>query len=170
MDTDNKVNVPVATNMGHAKTHWSVMNPIHDMERAFDRLLGRRAPSMWHWSETPMLDSLFEFEGQRLPSLDVIDRDSELLIRAEVPGVDKKDISVSLADKTLTIKGQTKSEKKDENGDYYRHEISCASFARSVTLPGNVDATKTVANLRNGILEITLPKVETSKRYSINVE
>lgn len=169
MDTDNKGNVPVTTNKDDAKTQWSVMNPIHDMERAFDRFFGRRLPSLWRWNGPPALDSLFEFDGQRLPSLDVIDRDAEILIRAEMPGIDKKDINVSLADNLLTIKGQSNSETKDESGDYYRHEISRSSFARSLTLPGNVDASKTVANLKDGILEITMPKVETSKRRNITV-
>lgn len=168
MDTDNKGNVPVTTKKDHAKTQWSVMDPIHDVERAFDRFFGHGLP--WRWDETPVLDSLFEFEGQRLPSLDVINRDSELLIRAEMPGIDKKDINVSLADNLLTIRGQSKSEKKDESGDYFRHEIASCSFSRSLTLPGTVDASQTVANLKNGILEITMPKVETSKRYYIPVQ
>jgi HSP20 family protein len=170
MDTDNKGNVPVTTNKGNAKTHWSVMNPIHDVERAFDRFFGHGLPSLWRWDDTPGLDSMFEFEGQRLPSLDVINRDSEILIRAEIPGIDKKDINVSLADNLLTIKGQSKTERQEENGDYFRHEIACSSFARSLTIPGSVDASKTVANLRNGILEVTLPKIETSKRHNITVE
>lgn len=171
MDTDNKGNVPVTTNKGYAKTQpRSVMNPIHDVERVFDRFFGHRLPSLWRWNDTSVPDSLFEFEGQRLPSLDVIDRDAEFLIRAEMPGIDKKDINVSLADNLLTIKGQSKSEKKDEGGDYFRHEIASSSFARSLTLPGNVDASKTVANLKNGILEITMPKVETSKRRNIAVQ
>ncbi|MEO6118300.1 MAG: Hsp20/alpha crystallin family protein [Methylotenera sp.] len=170
MDTDNKVNVPVTTDKESNKAQWSVLNPIHDVERAFGHFFGRRLPILWHWNDIPSLDGMFEFEGQRLPSLDVIDRDTEFLIRAEIPGLDKKDINVSIFDNLLTIKGQSSNEKKDEKGDYYRHEISCSSFARSVTLPGAVDASKTVANLKDGILEIVLPKIETSKRHNITVQ
>lgn len=169
MDTDNKGNVPVTTNKEDAKTQWSVMNPIHDMERVFDRFFGRRFPSLLQWNGPQQLNSLFELDGQRLPSLDVIDRDTEFLIRAEIPGIDKKDINVSLADNLLTIKGQSKNETKDESGDYYRHEISSSSFARSLTLPSSVDGSKAVANLKDGILEISMPKVETSKRHNITV-
>ncbi|MGZ8983592.1 MAG: Hsp20/alpha crystallin family protein [Methylotenera sp.] len=86
------------------------------------------------------------------------------------PGIDKKDINISLTDNLLTIKGQTSSEKKEEKGDYYRHEISKSSFARSVSMPGAVDSSKTVASLKDGILEITLPKLESSKRRTITVQ
>ena len=117
-----------------------------------------------------MVDTLFEFDGLRLPSLDMIDRDAEIVVRAEIPGIEKKDIDVSIANNVLTIKGQTKSESKEETGDYYRHEISSSSFARSVSLPSDVDESKIVANLKDGILEITLPKHESSKRKTIEVK
>lgn len=140
------------------------------MGRAFEQFFGRKWPSPWNWNHTPSVDNLFEFEGQRLPSLDVIDRDAEVLIRAEVSGIKKKDINVSISDNLLTIKGQSSSESREEQGDYYRHEISSSSFARSVSLPGNVDESKVVANLKNGILEITLAKSESSKRRTIEVQ
>lgn len=170
MDTEVKGNVPVSTGKEVAKNSWSALSPIHDMERAFDRFFNRRFPSLWRGSDLPAMDTLFEFEGQRLPSLDVIDRDSEVMVRAEIPGIEKKDLSVSLADNLLTIKGETSTESKEEKGDYYRHEISSSSFARSISVPGTLDATKTVANLKDGVLEITLPKVESSKRRNIEVQ
>ncbi len=170
MDTDNKGNIPVTTGKGVAKTSWPAIHPIADMERAFDRFFGRSWPSLWHRNDISLLDNMFELEGQRLPSLDVIDRDVDILVRAEIPGIEKKDLKVSLTDNLLTIKGQSNSEKKEEKGDYHRHEISRSSFARSVTLPSAVDASKTAANLKDGILEITLPKVESSKRRNIAVK
>jgi HSP20 family protein len=115
------------------------------------------------------LDNLFQVEGVRVPSLDVVDRDNEVLVRAEIPGIEKKDIDVSLNDNVLTIKGQSSKEEKEEKGDYYRREISSSSFARSVTVPANLDISKTVANLKDGVLEVRLPKVEASKRHSISV-
>jgi len=170
MDTENKGNIPVTTNKDAGKSSWSAMGQIQDMERAFDKFLNRKFPSLWHWNETPTVDTLFEFEGHRLPSLDVVDRDNEVLVRAEIPGIDKKDLNISLADNILTIKGQTKSESKEEKGDYYRHEISSSSFARSVSVPGSLDVSKTVVSLKDGILEVTLPKVESSKRRNIAVQ
>jgi len=140
------------------------------MESAVERFFDHRWPSLLRWNEISSGDTLFEFEGQRLPSLDVIDRDTEVLVRAEIPGIEKKDISVSLSDNLLTIKGQTNKEVKEEDSDYYRHEISSSSFARSVTVPGTVDVSKIVANLKDGILEIKLPKMESSKRRNIAVQ
>lgn len=171
MDTERKGNIPVTTTGKEVvKPSWSNLHPIADMERVLDRFFGRSFPSLLSRSDTPLMDNLFEFEGQRLPSLDMIDRDNEVVVRAEIPGIEKKDLNVSVTDNLLTIKGQSSSEKKEEKGDYYRHEIACSSFARSVTVPGSVDASKTVANLKDGILEITLPKVESSKRRNIAIQ
>lgn len=171
MDTKTKGNVPVTTSGKEvAKSTWPSIHPIANMEKAFDRFFGRRWPSLLGMNDVPAVDTLFEFEGLRLPSLDVIDRDSEVVVRAEIPGIEKKDINVSLADNVLTIKGQTSTESKEEKGDYYRHEISSSSFARSVSLPGGVDESKIVANLKDGILEVKLPKSEASKRKTIEVK
>jgi HSP20 family protein len=170
MDTETKGNIPVTTDKEVAKTSWSALKPLTEMERAVERFFDRRWPSLLRWNDIPAEDNMFEFKGQRLPSLDVIDRDSEVLVRVEIPGIEKKDISVSLADNLLTIKGQTSKEIEEEKGDYYRHEISSSSFARSITVPGTVDSSKTVANLKDGILEIKLPKMESSKRRSIAVQ
>jgi HSP20 family protein len=171
MNTDTKGNIPVTTSEKEpAKTSWpALQHPIAEMERAFDRFFGRNWPSVRRWGDFAALDNLFEAEGLRMPSLDVVDRDNEVLVRAEIPGIEKKDISVSLTDNLLTIKGQSSSEKKEEKGDYHRHEISSSSFARAVTVPASVDASKTVANLKDGILEIKLPKIESSKKRNIAV-
>lgn len=169
MDTQSKENIPVTTSGNKvAKTTWPSIHPLMSMEKAFDRFFGRTLPSLW--SDTPAVDTLFEFEGLRLPSLDLIDRDNEVVVRAEIPGIQKEDIEVSLADNVLTIKGHTSSERKEEKGDYYRHEISSSSFARSVSIPSDVSESKVNANLKNGILEVTLPKSDSSKRKTIKVE
>jgi len=91
------------------------------------------------------------------------------VVRAEVPGIDKKDLDISITDNLLTIKGEIRTEKTEEKGDFHRHEISTSSFARSVTLPGPVDASTANAALKDGILEITFPKPESSKRRNISV-
>lgn len=161
---------------GTAQTAASIIrHPIAEMERAFDRFFGRGFPSLWRERDMPSMDALFgerlfDFGSQRLPNIDVIDRDNEIVVRAEVPGVDKKDISISLTDNILTIKGETKTEKKEEKGDYHRREISSSSFARAFTLPGSVDSDKADAALKDGVLEITLPKVATSRKRNIEVK
>ncbi|MEW6353077.1 MAG: Hsp20/alpha crystallin family protein [Pseudomonadota bacterium] len=105
-----------------------------------------------------------------IPHVDVIDRDNEIVVRAEVPGVDKKDLDVSMTDNTITIKGETKYEEEEEKGDYYRCELTHGAFARTIPLPGAVDASKAKATYHEGVLEMNLPKLEKSKRHSIKVE
>lgn len=171
MDAKTKGNVPVTTSGKEvAKPTWPSIHPIANIEKAFDRFFGRSLPSLWSWNDTPVVDTLFEFDGLRLPSLDMIDRDAEIVVRAEIPGIEKKDIDVSIANNVLTIKGQTKSESKEEKGDYYRHEIASSSFARSVSLPSDIDESKILANLKDGILEVVLPKHESSQRKTIEVK
>ncbi len=170
MDTETKGNIPVTTSKDTAKHTMGMMHPIADLERAIDRFFGKNRLSLWPRNNLALLDDVFEFEGQRIPNLDVIDRDADILVRAEVPGIEKKDINISITDNLLTIKGQSSHEKKEERGDYHRHEISSSSFARSFTLPGSVDSSKTVANLKDGILEVTLPKLEVSKRRNIAIQ
>lgn len=169
MDTQTKENIPVTTSGTKvAKPTWTSLHPLMSMERAFDRFFGRTLPSLW--SETPAVDTLFEFDGLRMPSLDLIDRDNEILVRAEIPGIQKENIAVSLADNVLTIKGESSSERSEEKGDYYRHEISSSSFARSVSIPSDVNESKVNASLKDGILEVTLPKSDSSKRKTIKIK
>jgi len=168
MAKEKPVNVPVSTSEN--KSPASIFHPLSEMERAFERFFNRNWPSFWSRSDFPTFDTLADFERQRMPNLDVIDQDNEIVVRAEIPGIDKKDVSISLTDNLLTIKGETQKEKKDDKGNYHRHEISRSSFARTVTLPGSIDASKSVASLKDGVLEIKLPKAESSRRRSIAVQ
>jgi HSP20 family protein len=109
------------------------------------------------------------WEG-RLPKLDVIDRDNEVVVKAEVPGVKKEDLEISVTGDLFTIKGQTRREEKEEKGDYYRSEVSQGSFSRTVTLPATVDEAGAKAQLKDGMLEVTLPKTEKSKKRAIKID
>lgn len=145
------------------------LRPLAELDRMFDRLMGRGWLSPFSWGG-PLWSDWAETMEARMPNIDVIDRDNEVVVRAEVPGVDKKDLDVSLSDNVLTLKGRTQREEKEEKGDYHRCEISRTAFARSVTLPAAVDASKVSAALKDGVLEITLPKLEGAKRRSIAVQ
>jgi HSP20 family protein len=79
-------------------------------------------------------------------------------------------MEVSMTDNTVTNKGSTSHEEKEEKGNYYRSEISRGSFSRTVVLPSDVDADKARASFNDGILELTIPKVEKSHRKNITVE
>jgi HSP20 family protein len=145
------------------------MRPYEEFERFFDRMLGRNWPKPFKW-EAPVWGELMGSPEARLPSIDVVDRDDHVLVRAEIPGIDKDDLNVSISENVLSIKGETKREEKKETGDYFRHEISRTSFARSVTLPLAVDAAKVSATLNNGMLEVSVGKAEASKRRNVKIQ
>ena len=171
MATQTKQEVSVenqpSTDVKPAATLW--MRPYEEFERLFDRMLGRNWPKPFKW-DVPDWDGLMGSPEARLPSVDIVDHDDHVLVRAEIPGVNKDDINVSISDNVLTIKGATKREEKKETGDFFRHEISRTSFARSITLPVAVDAAKVSAALADGMLEVTIGKAEASKRRSVKVQ
>ncbi len=133
-----------------------------DVERMFEDMLSGRwlQPFAWQRPFAAM---------PQAPSIDVIDHEDEVIVRAEVPGYKKDEIEISLADGAVTIKGETKAEKKEQRRDYYRCEISRGSFARTVGLPAAVDQSKASASMHDGVLELTLPKLEKSKRQTISI-
>jgi HSP20 family protein len=146
-----------------------VLSPFEEMERMFDNYFSRGWPRPFR-REWPDFSRLAQpFEGKS-PSVDVIERDDAVVVKAELPGVDKKDIDVSVTSNTVTIKGSTSHEEKEEKGDYYRCEMSRGSYSRTLSLPAEVDEGKAKAKLKDGILELTLPKLTKSKRRSIKVE
>ncbi len=140
-------------------------SPFEQMDRMFDEFFGRGWLRPYRW-ERPAPS---EFDWN-LPKADVVDRKDDVVVRAEVPGVKKEDIEVSISGNTLTIKGETKHEEKEEKGDYWRCEISRGAFSRTLALPAEVDESKVKAEMKNGVLELTLPKVEKAKRRTIRID
>ena len=135
----------------------------------FDNLFRRGFMRPFHWDWPSWSELAAPLEG-KLPRMDVIDRAEEIVVRAEVPGVDKDNLEVTFSDNTITIKGSTRHEEKEEKGNYYRCEISQGSFARTVLLPTDVDGSKARASFKDGMLEVTLPKVTPAQRHTIKVE
>jgi HSP20 family protein len=111
-------------------------------------------------------------DGEWLPSLDVSETKNDLVVEAEVPGMDPKDIDISLSDGTLTIKGERKHEKEEKEKDYHLIERSYGTFTRMVRLPKEVKRDKISASYKNGILKVILPKSEEAmtKEVKIKVE
>ena len=145
------------------------LSPFEEMDRLFEDYFSRgwMRPFRWEW---PSLGEMAKpFEG-KMPKVDVIERDDEVIVKAELPGVDKKDLDVSVTESSVTIKGTTSHEAKEEKGDYYRCEISRGAYARTVGLPSYVDADKAKARFKDGVLVLKLPKVEKSKRRSIEIK
>lgn len=145
------------------------LSPFEEFERMFENLFGRgwvqRLRSGW---ERPLWDRL-ALDEPRLPKVDVVDRDNELLVRAEIPGFERKDLDVSVTDNAVTIKGQRSSEVKEEKGDYYRCEIARGAVARTIVLPCDVDPDRAEARFNDGILELSLPKIKEGHRRKIEV-
>ena len=111
-----------------------------------------------------------EERGEWLPSLDVSETKNDLVVKAEVPGMDAKDINISLSDGVLTIEGEKKQEKEEKEADYHLVERSYGSFFRSVRLPKEVQGDKINASYKDGILRITLPKSEEAKKKEIKIK
>lgn len=103
------------------------------------------------------------------PKLDVIDRDSSVLVRAEVPGVRKNRLEVEASDVSLTIKGEVEHEETREDQRYRISETSRGAFVRTVHLPSEVDSAKARATFKDGVVEVTLPKLDRSRPHQLKL-
>jgi HSP20 family protein len=139
-----------------------------EIDRWFDRLTEdfwrRPFPSLLaeRWP-IPML-------SMKTPSLDVFEEKDELIVKADLPGMNKDEIEVTVTGSVVTIKGEKKKEEEVKEKDYYRRERSYGSFVRSVELPSEVKSDQIKANFKDGVLEIRLPKTEEAKRKSVTVK
>lgn len=173
MTNKSKSEIAVSTTPHTAIAESPALNqisPLEEVERLFERLMPQSwmSPTAWNW---PMWKGLsLSQQNLRIPSIDVIDRDLEMLVRVEIPGVDKKDIEVSVSDHTLNIRGSIKHLKKEEKNQYIRCEISQENFSRDMGLPNGIDTANINAHLQDGILEIHLPKDEQIKRRSVEIK
>ncbi len=140
-------------------TKWDPFKELLDVRDNFDRLINRifsRDFDLW--------------EGERTPSIDVYEEGNNIIVKAEIPGVKKEDISVSLSDDTLTISGKKSEEKEVKKENYYRKEIRSGGFSRSFTLPARVDKDKVKATYKDGVLQLVLPKAPEEKEKEIKIE
>jgi HSP20 family protein len=109
-------------------------------------------------------------EGEWAPSVDVAETDEEIVVTAELPGIKQEEVDISIADNVLTLKGEKKEEKEVKEKNYHRIERSYGSFQRSISLPTGVDAGKAKATYKDGILCVTVPKVEEAKPKQIKID
>jgi HSP20 family protein len=141
------------------------LTPFEEMERWFGdfwrRPFSLLTPTMWP-------EKVGEFETV-MPTVDIYEEGNEVVLKADMPGMDKKDLDISISDGYLTISGERKKEEKVEKGDYYRYERSHGSFFRRFELPFDVDAGKVKARLEHGVLEVRVPKTEEMKGKSKKV-
>jgi HSP20 family protein len=128
-----------------------------EMDRLFDRFF------------EPLPEDLVAL-GEWSPKVDVSDTKDAVVVKAEVPGIDPKEIQVSLQDQMLTIKGEKKQEKEEKDSHYYRMERSYGAFVRSIRVPAPVDGAKVSATFKNGVVTVTLPKTPAAKGTTIPVK
>ena len=94
----------------------------------------------------------------------------ELVVKAEIAGLDPKEVDISLSDKMLTIKGEKKQEREEKEGNYHLIERSYGGFARFIQLPAEVNSEKITASYKNGVLKIVLPKSEEARKKEIKIK
>lgn len=146
----------------------SIMSSLGSMERMLEDTFRRP-----FWS--PFRDIFREFgtagEVYLYPSVDVYEHGSEVVVRCELPGMKREDISVKFTDDpTIVISGERKAVEKIERSDYLRHECSYGAFKRMVNLPEGCDHEKAKASFNDGVLEIRIPKSETtSKAWTVPI-
>jgi len=104
------------------------------------------------------------------PAVDILENENELVLKADVPGLEFKDIDIQIENGTLTLKGERKFEKDENSKGYHRLERSYGSFVRYFTLPDTVASDQVHADYKNGVLTVTLPKKEIAKPRSIKVQ
>jgi len=129
-----------------------------DMDRFWDTFFEGRP--RWRGDE----------KGEFFPSVDVSETKSDVVVNAELPGIDPKDIDLSLSDGHLIIKGEKKQEKEEKDENYHFVERSYGSFVRSVHLPKEVKHDKVSASYKDGVLRIVLPKSEAAKTKEIKIK
>ncbi|MEW6369181.1 MAG: Hsp20/alpha crystallin family protein [Acidobacteriota bacterium] len=138
--------------------------PFREMLGLQDRV-NRMMQDLWRW-DRPAADVQ---AGAWSPAVDIYETGSDIVVKAELPEVDKKDIKISIESNTLTLQGERRVEKEIKEEDYHRIERSYGSFSRSFTLPVTVDQEKVQADYKDGVLRITLPKKPEHKPKQIAV-
>ncbi|MCF6218664.1 MAG: Hsp20/alpha crystallin family protein [Gammaproteobacteria bacterium] len=144
-------------------------NPFEEIDRVFESVSPRgwMQPLRQEWPAWASLEA--PFDGYA-PKVDVVAHDNEVVVRAELPGVDKKNLDISVTADSVTIKAFTRQESNEDKGDYHRREISRGSFVRTVALPASVQSKKAKASFKNGVLKLKLPKAAPTRRHSIKVD
>lgn len=147
---------------GLTKRNETKLNPFEAFERDVKRI----------FDDFFALEPVDLFDSAWLPTVDVEEDEKSIHVRAEIPGIDEKDINVTLEDNVLTISGEKKEERKEENKRYVLAERRFGSFKRSIALPAEVKSDSVKASFKNGVLTIDFEKKEVSqpKRITINVK
>jgi HSP20 family protein len=154
-----------------ARRPVEVLPRANELGRWFDRMV----EDFWRRPFPSLLspERLWPTEAgmmTRMLVVDVYEDKDDIVVKAEIPGLSKDDITVQATESTLTIKGEKKREEEIKEEDYYCCERSFGAFTREVDLPSDVKADQVKASFKNGILEIRMPKTEEAKKKAITVK
>ncbi|MBI4167205.1 MAG: Hsp20/alpha crystallin family protein [Acidobacteria bacterium] len=145
-----------------AIVRWEPFSNVLTAQREFDRLFK---------------EAFSPFSGESelstrtwAPPVDIYETENDIVLKAELPGVDPKDVEVKVEDNTLYLKGERKFEKEVANENYHRVERSYGSFARSFSLPNSISTEKVKAEFKDGLLTLTLPKREEAKPRTVKID
>ena len=127
-----------------------------DMDRVFEK--------MWSAGTSASLLPEVWARGEMMPQLDVTEDDEAFQVTIDLPGLDEKDVDVTLSDHVLTIRGEKEEEKETKEKEYSRRERAYGAFRRSIEIPAAVDASKIEASFKKGVLTIQLPKTEEAQQ------
>jgi HSP20 family protein len=136
-----------------------------DMDRLFDDLFANFGMPTWRGQRAGQAPGMM-----LAPQIDMSETDREIRIAAELPGLDQKDIEVTLTDDLLTIRGEKKAQQEDKQQDYHLMERSYGTFTRYLRLPFTVDPSQVQASFKDGVLTITLPKPENLQQKAAKIE
>ena len=142
-------------------TTWRPFGELSSLRREMDRLWDRSL------GETQLART---FTESWLPSVDISETKDNFVVKAELPGLETKDVNVSISGDILTIKGEKKAEEEEKDEHYHCVERYSGSFQRTFQLPSGVKADKIKATFDKGVLKVTLPKVEEAKKNEIEVK
>ena len=133
--------------------------PFESLRREVDRLFEDFDRGSWRFPSRSLLNiEPFWRRGATAPAVDIVERDKDYQITAELPGMEEKDVELKVANDMVTITGEKKEAKEEKKKDYYLSERRYGAFQRSFSLPDGVDADKIEANFKTGVLTVTLPK------------
>jgi HSP20 family protein len=158
---------PIAPPAPRTEGLWQPLATLRgEMDRLFDNFWRGFGPA-----REPGLPRLFEGAfGAAAPALDVVEADGEYRVTAELPGMDAKDVELTLADDMLTIKGEKKEEREETLENYHLSERRYGSFQRSLPLPRGVDRAKVEARFDKGVLTVVLPKTQDAAAAKARIE
>jgi HSP20 family protein len=144
-----------------ARYTWDPFEELRRMQSRMSRIFGETPETLLPEQQMPEV---------QVPFVDVIEKGNDIIVTADMPGVDKNDIKINVRDNMLEISAERKSEQEQKGKEFYRHERSFSRFYREIRLPAAVDQSKAKATFNNGVLEVTLPMTAKEKESTIPVQ